>query len=575
MKDLIFALLTITFIMVFLWPDQVKAQTDKELLIELVAEEQEAVNALVLYPEETRKAILEATQYPEILIKVESIQSQTAAAFKALLENYPKPTQEMLWDLTRYPGLVEQLTMVDNLYQGRLKEMLEPYPEEIHQRARNALDEHFHKLTEIRDLNNAAESTFMAILNKYPHMVGETFEHLLMLPEVLTILTENIRLTILVGDLYQKEPEWIIQKADSLNLEVARQNAQELDNWKQSLEDNPQVRDELQASAEEYADEYGYNDEYYEYDDLYYDYEEPFAEDVVVHHYYHHYPFWFGYPHWYVYPRWRPYPLWYDWGFYFGPQRQIVVLSLPSYHFTHWYFYHPQHHIYWSNLSTHFVRHYDHHRYYSSSISRSVINWNRRNGTIITNRWMKDDGRLSQRFVEYGKYEVSRSKYNQINPKRMLSQREYVERHSNRYPELSKSARTIEAKKETIFDSKIRESAPQQGNFRNRKPNEIKIERKESEARKRQIEPGKIEPNKKTTDRTIKRRVTPPKEVPNVNKGKEHHRNTWEKSKAPTRTTDTRKLKRSSPKKSPTKNTTTRTRTKSEKKVPIKRKKNN
>ncbi|MEL6926654.1 MAG: hypothetical protein AAFO94_21620, partial [Bacteroidota bacterium] len=43
----------------------VQAQNEKELLAALMEEEQEAINALVMYPEETRKQILEVTRYPD------------------------------------------------------------------------------------------------------------------------------------------------------------------------------------------------------------------------------------------------------------------------------------------------------------------------------------------------------------------------------------------------------------------------------------------------------------------------------------------------------------------------------
>ena len=87
------------------------AQSDKELLAQLVAEDQDAINALVLYPEDTRLSILEATQHPEALIKLESIQSQTKTAFQELMGNYSRSTQEMIWDLTRYPDLVHRLAL--------------------------------------------------------------------------------------------------------------------------------------------------------------------------------------------------------------------------------------------------------------------------------------------------------------------------------------------------------------------------------------------------------------------------------------------------------------------------------
>ena len=49
---------------------QLLAQNEKNMLSQLIAEERETVDALVLYPEETRLAILEACLYPEVLVKL-------------------------------------------------------------------------------------------------------------------------------------------------------------------------------------------------------------------------------------------------------------------------------------------------------------------------------------------------------------------------------------------------------------------------------------------------------------------------------------------------------------------------
>ncbi len=535
------------------------SQDEKELLATLVEEEQEAINALVLYPEETRRVILEVTQYPEALIKIESIQRQTSDSFIGLLEDLPQETQKMVWDLTRYPGLIEALSALGTPTRSAINDVLEDYPDVIESRAREAAMNYYPLLVEINELNQSAESAFAAILYNYPAAAQDNFRELLALPEVLTILTENIRLTILVGDLYSKEPEWVIQKADSLSLEVARQNAEELEAWKEELQNDPEAREEFQLSAESYAKEYGYEDEYYEYDDVYYDYEqEPQREEVIVRHYYYHYPYWFGYPRWYVYPRWRLYPMWYDWGFYFGPGRRVVVIGLPSFHFTHWYFHHSYHHIYYPHLSARFVRHYDRYRDYNSSINNGVVVWAKRNRAVITNRWMQSDNNLPKRFVEYGKYEVARTEYNQDHPQRQLSQTEYLNRYDNRYPDLAKTVREA-------------------------KPEERVISREPMETRKRTIEPERRYPTtrkepttrsrtEKEPDKKVERKTIPPRTMPKVNRGKEHHENTWEKTKRTRSTTPPSTIKRSPPK---TTTTPPKTRTRVDPKKTVKRKKKN
>ena len=316
------------------------AQTDKELLAQLAEENQTAVNALVLYPEETRQSILETTLYPEALIKLESVQQTTSASFKNLVEQYPQEVQELIWDLTRYPELIPNLVQLGSDNRSDVDLLLKNYPEIIHSRVWNAYNHHYPLLTAISDLQQSADRAFEALLANYPPTAQEAFRELIDLPEVLTLLTENIRLSILVGDLYRSDPEWIMHKTDSLSREVTRQNARELQDWKQSLEDDPAARDELEASAKEFAEANAYDDLYYDADGSS---EDPDVDRTrVVEYHYYHYPFWFGYPYWYNYPRWRPYPLWYDWGFYFYPDRRITVIYLPSYYFIHWYFDYPR-----------------------------------------------------------------------------------------------------------------------------------------------------------------------------------------------------------------------------------------
>lgn len=495
------------------------SQTGKTLLLEMAEEEQAAVNALVLYPKDTRMAILEASLYPEALIKLENIQSQTTAAFRKILENHSRATQEIIWDLTRYPDLIHRLTIVEKGSTSGLNNALDDYPKVIHPRAEKAFTYYYSDLKKVDALNESTDSAVNTLLSEYPKETQLALRELIALPEVLTILTENIRLTILVGDLFRKDSEWVLYKADSLHLEAARKNAEEIEAWKESLADNPQAMEELKTSAESFAEEHDYKDEYYSFegDDLYYDAEIDYVEEdyyveetkeVVIRHHYYHFPYWFGYPYWYHYPRWRFFPNWYHWGFYYSPHHTVVVFGLPSFYFTNWYFYHPHHHYYWSHLSAHFSNHYYGHRSMGSSITTSVSTWRDQNKEVVTNHWLQDDGRLPQRFKEYGRFESSRIRHNREHPGKTLSKTAYAERYSKRYPELSKSVERIKA-----------------GTAIHEEP-----------LYKPRTEPPVYEPDMRqpTIPKTNKQGAQKNKKItlPSLNKGKEYHKNTWEQSKS-------------------------------------------
>lgn len=69
------------------------------------------VETLMLYPEETRLHILEATKHPEALIRMQNLQTRSQTAFRALVETYPERVQQQVWDLTRDPSLIERLVV--------------------------------------------------------------------------------------------------------------------------------------------------------------------------------------------------------------------------------------------------------------------------------------------------------------------------------------------------------------------------------------------------------------------------------------------------------------------------------
>ncbi|MCB0596860.1 MAG: hypothetical protein H6557_22125 [Lewinellaceae bacterium] len=540
------------------------AQPGESLLAQLAEEEKDAVNALAMYPEDTRLAILESSKYPEALIKMQRIQTQTSTSFQGLLQAYPQSTQEMIWDVTRYPGLVERLVSEGRGSQANIRGILRDYPEAVEENALSSGMQYLPLLEEINQVQRSADEAFNTLLRDYPPDVQNALNTLLGLPEVLTILTDNIELTLLVGDLYRRDPALVLHKADSLSLEVARQNAQELEDWKAELESNPEAAKELEASAEEFAAEYGYDDDYYDYpdDDVYYD--EPGRTYVVENHYYYNYPYWFGYPYWYAYPRWRPYPYWYDWGFYYRPGRTLVILHLPSYYFTNWYFYHPNHHYRYPHLSAHFVRHYQHHPRSGGSITTSVTGWRNNNREVITRNWIEDDNRLVERFREYGRFESERETYNRNNPTRALSQQEYLEKNANRYTELEKRVKQDrEIYQEPAYAPRdkapVREPEIRQPNIPKQEPRvepkapeparqpRTKAEPRETVKQpntrvepKERVEPApppRQEPQKREQATTPERKPTPKteppqtREIPKVEQGRDYHKNRWEEPK--------------------------------------------
>jgi len=504
----------IAFIGILFISNDITAQDDREILVDLIKEEQEAVNAIVLYPEETRRAILNASLYPDALIKMESIQSKTRTSFVELVEAYPQEVQEEVWDLSRYPGLIN--TLVVNR-ESEIDEALEAYPEVIHKRAKKVLSNNYELLNRVDEIDFIAESAFDALIADYPEEVQDALDHLISQPEVLTILMDNIRLTVLVGKVYEKDPEWLLNKADSLHLKLAAENARELDDWKQSLEEDPESARQLQEVSDQYEEEYSY------YDDDYYEYNEVDRNITVNYYFDYHYPYWFGYPSWYPHPRWRIYPYWYDWGFYYGPHNRIIVLGMPSYHFTFWYFNIPHHHHHYNHLSAHFANHYYGHRNSTGSVTASVSNWREKNREVVSERWIKEDGNLKNRFQEFGKAEVQRSDYNKKNPRNPISQKEFISKNKREFPNLAESVKEVNVKKTEVrkVTKSKRTTRVQDKTFkttRRRTTKEV-----DSKIPQRDVTKKSTITRKKTTEQKSRR-------IPTTKKAKDYHKSTWDKS---------------------------------------------
>jgi hypothetical protein len=432
------------------------AQTDIALLRELAEENKKSVDALVLYPTETRLAILEATTHPEVLVKMQSMRAKTSAAFRTLVEDFPRTTQSVFYDLNRYNGLVAAL-IYEQSEHAALRRSLVVLPEEKRNEAFDVVESQMPTLLKINDLNTTTSCAFELLIEGYPGVAQSAFEHLLGLPEVIDLLNEDLRFTILVGETYRDTPAWTIRKMDSLNLAVEQVQAEELKSWKNDIENDPAALDELQSAARDYAYENASDTEYYSGEELFHYQNETYFQD-----YYQPYSYWYGYPYWSPNPRWHPYPWWWDWGGQFHPQG-LVIVYLPSYYFMQWYFNEPLHHRDYNHLSTHFVNHYNGHRRSGTTISSSVREWREQNRVVISEDFLMDKKRLPERLDEFGKFEQGRVEFNAKNPKKPVSQEQFLEKNSRKFPEIQRSRR--EAKPEMQSDAdqkrdKMKEWAP-------------------------------------------------------------------------------------------------------------------
>lgn len=413
-----------------------QAQDDFSYLKNLSEDDSIAIYTLILYPKETRDAMLEASLYPEALVRLRGLQTQSSKAFAALMSSLPKPQQEKYWDLVRHKGLVQLLAEGERKSESEIKDILKNYPAEIHETAIDLGTRNYEMLAKINEQEKSFHRHLQGLLKTYPPRTQEALTALADLPEVLDILQDNISLVVLVGDAYRKNPAFIKHKADSLSLEAARQNAEDIMQWSKTLEENPAAAEELKQSAKQYAKEYGYDED---------EYTKPKDTDIVViHHYFEPYPYWCGWPWWYPPHWWYPYPYWYHWGFYFS-DGGIIVFGLPSYFFVSWHFHYPIHHYYYPHLSDAYIRHYHYYgpRRVSNTVSRAVGDWSRDKRDDLPPDILIEDAQRVTRLKEYGKFEEDYARHNLKNPDKPLSRQEFFQKKEKKYPNLHYSRKQI------------------------------------------------------------------------------------------------------------------------------------
>ena len=137
------------------------------------------------------------------------------------------------------------------------------YPEDIGEQATYINRNYFDVLISMNDLFHSSQRAFEQVIDPYPDKTKKAYDNLVKLPEVISILTENMNMTVLLGDTYKNHPDALMHELDSLNVVVAEQKTKELNEWKQSLEEDSGAMSEYEEESQEFASEQGYNESDY------------------------------------------------------------------------------------------------------------------------------------------------------------------------------------------------------------------------------------------------------------------------------------------------------------------------
>jgi hypothetical protein len=327
----------------------------------LKKDDDDIISSIAPYPADVREAILNVSQYPQKIVKIERIQARTSQSFQDRVSNYSRDEQLKYYELSRYPELVHQLVEGPPKTLEQVKPTLTNYPKEVIDAVSALYPMHLADLTSMDKTYQSSQKALSKIIEDLPSEAQADFNKIVAKPEVMNLLTERIDLVVSLGEAYKNDPKGTKDKLDALSDQLDTQNKKDLEDYKQQVASDPKMQEEMKKSAEDFASSGGQDESVEEL-------QQPTQTQqptTVVNNYYSSnyapspYPYWFGYPYWYNYPMWYPMPLYYYTGFYFGAGGNVVVVGLPSRRYSSWFFNFGYHRYprYYSYCNNYYVAH--------------------------------------------------------------------------------------------------------------------------------------------------------------------------------------------------------------------------
>ncbi len=460
----------------------VNAQDGK--LIANDMDNQEVIEALVLYPDNIRNAILETSLHPELLVRLGTLQTHSKAAFNQLIQYLPEEEQKKYWELSRYPGLINKLVDGGQKSKKGIEPLLQDYPKEVHATALDYGVSRYRTLAQMNEIEKQVNESIEQLLSRYETNIKTHIHLLLKYPEVLQIMIDHIDLVVLVGDYYRQDAPKLLAKADSIREVQLERQEQETEAWREGLEEDPMALKEFEEVSKGFKSEV---EEEVNYDPMYPNAVAPDKNDkesetnpsektIVVYNYY-PYPFWYGYPVWFPYVYWYQYPYWYHWGYYYEGGNAIIVYSLPSYHYFYWYFQYPSHFYRYPYLSDYIIRFYNQRESAGpsrrSTLSSSLNDYRAtsRNALLDDIIDEKNDQIRRQKLSEYGRLEESYQEALRKKPDNTGTRESFYNANKRKYPYLSGTTRNVRstpAPTITLPQNRLRTMPPSDGTRLNR-----------------------------------------------------------------------------------------------------------
>lgn len=382
-----------------------QAQDIQDRISRLFREDSTDIQTIAMYPAETRSKLLLAATHPEALARISDANKKSNEQFRGLISGYSKDDQERIWNLTRFDGLIQKMAKLNPPSEEALEEILKPYPKEAQEDARVVGIQYPSVAGALAQQQNMFTADFDQIVNGYSGKDQDAFQALLQQPEVLSILNNNMDMTVRLGDLYKSDPVLINNEMDALALQLASQKAKDTEEWKQTVQKDTAAKQELQEAAKDYAKEKGYREDELTNVDI----------RIIEHPVFYPYPYWCGYPYWHESPYWYPYPYWYHSGFYFW-NGNMVIIGPPSWYFIHWHFNHHPHFYHYPHLSGAYINYYYGPRRSTVQNSREVNTWVNENRSNLPRDFFVKDKDQPERIRAFGRQEPRQIEHRDIQP---------------------------------------------------------------------------------------------------------------------------------------------------------------
>lgn len=289
----------------------------------LQQDDQDIISSIAPYSPDVRSMILDVSQYPQAIVKIERVQARSSQSFQDLIASYTREEQEKYYEISRFPEKINQIVS-NNSSASDIQAITKDLPEATQKSFIELNASHHDDLIRMNNIYQSSETALQKILAGYPDNVRSEFRKIIGMPDVMNILTNNIGLTVELGEAYKANPSGVTRQLDSLSSSLAQQSSQDLDAYRKDVESNPELQQEMRSAATDFSNSNS----------------QPDNPTYVTNNYYDNtpYPYWFSYPYWFAAPIWYPRPMYYYTGFYYGPGGRIVVTGFPSRIYSNWFF---------------------------------------------------------------------------------------------------------------------------------------------------------------------------------------------------------------------------------------------